>query len=651
MSLEELNDQLHSRDMHLDRTRQHDVFRPDEHTSTDATNPFQQGTTWGKESLPPKQDFGIPESVQTIIAPNEQGKHRRKMVALLLGGLALLLLIGGVIMKMRSGIFSEDNITLTLNGAGEVKSAEMTTLSVEYENDNWMGLENAVLVFEYPETFHPEAMAKLDIKKSRAEYPVGNIASQAKGKVTLSGKFYGSKGDQVKISATLRYSPSALSTLYEKHTERTVALVSSPLFLEINAPLELASDQEAQYEVHYGNMGDVAFSNLRVKLDYPTEFVFTESVPEPSESKNVWQIGTLDPRQEGTIVVRGRLTGGRDEQKLVEGSIGVMQGDGSFLSYADNSRKTKVVASPLSIHQRVNGQADMSIDPGEALHYEIEYRNDGNVGIRDAIVSLALDSSYLDLATLQFLGNTPGAYDQSRKVIFWKASDVPALARIEPGQSGRVSFDIKSFADLEKKFSGVRNPVIKSVAKIDSPDIPAIVGITKVVASATLAVKLNTVVKVSLEGRYFDSVLPNSGPMPPVVGQETSYTFHLALSNSSSEVKNTRASIVLPTGIRYTERKSPDTEQVLYNERSNELIWDPGILSPGATREFVFQLAVTPDSSSLNKEVLLISRVVITGGDAFTGHALQLEKDRKTSNLPEDKNLSSASFIVHEASQ
>lgn len=647
MSLEELNDKLHGRDAHLSRTRTPDIFHPEENkTNPEVISQFQQTKGWGEDSLPAK--LKVPEIIQPVIAPDERGKKRRKMLALILGGLAVILLVGGIVFKLRTGIFSEDNIAIGLFGPAEAKSAELVTFDFEYANNNWMDIKGAVIVFEYPDSFHPEALPKLVVNKSRAEYALGDVLSQTKGKITLSGKFSGTRGDQARIGVTFRYTPSAFSSVYEKRVERNIAVVSSPLFLEMSAPFELASDQEVQYEIKYGNLGESSFSNLKVKLDYPTEFVFTEAVPMPSEKNTIWDIGTLDGREEGTIVVRGRLTGGRDEQKLVSGGIGIFQGDGTFLVYDENSRKTKIVASPLSIRQQVNSE-NGAVNPGAGLRYEIDYRNDGNVGIRDAIVSMSIDSPYLDFRTLKFEGDRSGAYDQSRKIIYWKASDLPFLRRIEPGQSGKVAFSVNVFTDLEKRFPGVQNPTIQSVAKIDSPDIPAIVGITKVVASATLSLKLNTVVTDRLQGFYSDTVIPNTGPMPPVVGQETTYTFHLSYTNSTNDVKDGRTSILLPSGIRYTGKKSPDNEKIIYNERSNELIWDLGLLSPATTRELVFQVSAIPSVGNIDSSVVLITRTAFTGKDAFTGKEFRLENDKRESNVPDDLTMASIGGRVRSA--
>lgn len=647
MGLTELNDRLHSRDAHLDRTRKADPFRPESAADPNTLSQFQKTETWGNESLPSKVELVIPEPVQAVISSDDRARKRRKTIAVVLGGIAALLLIGGILMKLRANIFSEENISLQFTGPADVAGAELVTFDLEYANMNWMGLEQATLIFEYPESFRPEPITGLDIKKSRAELAVGDVASQARVKTKLSGKFYGAKGDENKITVTLRYNPNNISSSFEKKAERSVRIVSSPIFFEIDAPFELTSDQEVEYDIRYGNPGDIPFSGLKVKLEYPAGFIYTEATPRPTSNKNVWDIGSLPPGTNGTITVRGRLSGSRDEQKLIEGGIGIFQGDGTFVAYGENQRKTKMVASPFSIRQSVNGALDGDANPGEPLRYDIEYRNDGNVGIRDAIVTVELDSPFLDLGTLQFENdNVKGAYSQARKSIIWKASDVPSLARVEPGQTGRLAFTVKTYPNPEQAVAGARNPVVRSIAKIDSPDIPSIVGVTKVVASNTLTVKLNTVLTSDLKAYYADALIPNTGPIPPLVDQETTYTLHLILANSSNEIKDSRMSILLPSGIRYTGQTNAPGEKLAFNERTNELSWDMGAFAPGRTRQIVFQVGATPDASLVNKEISLVSKMVFSGQDVFTEKDLRLEKAGKTSSIPEDATVPDSAYRV-----
>lgn len=111
MSLEELNDKLHGRDAHLSRTRTPDVFHPVENTTNpEVVSQFQQTKGWGEDSLPTK--LKVPEIIQPVIASDERGKKRRKMLAFILGGVAVILLVGGIIFKLRTGIFSEEILLL-----------------------------------------------------------------------------------------------------------------------------------------------------------------------------------------------------------------------------------------------------------------------------------------------------------------------------------------------------------------------------------------------------------------------------------------------------------------------------------------------------------------------------------------------------------
>lgn len=622
MGLDELSDKLHSRDLHLDRVRTPDSFRPgEEHVGS--TTAFQQTESWNADTLPPARVAPVPPA--GVIFDNITQKRRRKLLVWGLGAVVVLALIIGIVIKIQSALFSENKLTLSISGPSDVESAEPVTFTFEYGNSNWLALHKAVVVFEYPETFHPDMETGLLINRSRAELTIGDIPSRGHGRVTLSGKFYGTRGDQVTLRATLRYTPSNTTSAFEKMAEYRLSVSSSPLFFEIIAPQERASDQEVQYDIRYRNNGDRTFPNLKVKMEYPSGFVFTEADPRPAEGNTIWAIGDLAAGQEGTIAIRGRISGSRDEQKTVHGGIGFFQGDGNFIAYGENERRTKIVASPFSIRQTVGGALDVKTNPGETLQYSIEYKNEGNVGVRDAIVTVEIDSPYINLSTLKFDTQSKGAYNSSSHIIVWKASDVPALARIEPGQSGSLGFSITTYVDPEKRGTVVRNPTFQTVAKIDSPDIPAIVGMTKVVASNRLTVKLGTVAQHTLEMRYQDDVFPNTGPVPPAVGQETTYTAHLVIGTSTNDISHARVSILLPSGIRYTGKESPANEKITFNDRTNELVWDAGLLTPGQSREIIFQIGVTPAPSSTNQEVPLVSQAVLTGQDDFTGQVVKVE--------------------------
>lgn len=640
MSLEELNEKLHGRDVHLDRARQHTPYDPGQGTADPNVGAqFQKTESWrdpiGSGATP----------AQGLIFSDISTRKRRRRIALVLGGIAALILLGGLIFKVRAMLFDEARIEVAIAGPKDVASAEETTFTVTYANNNWAGLDNATLVLSYPESFHPETGGALEIQGSLAEVSLGKIKANTDGKILITGKFYGSKGDIVYLKATLRYTPKGVATVFEKAARFGVNVASSPLSLEITAPLELAPGQDVEYVIDYGNVSDLSFSNLRVKAEYPEGFQFVSSEPRPSEGESVWYIGNLSARAEGRITIRGVLAGSRDEHKRVRGMIGFFQGDGTFVAYAENERQMRIIASPFSLSQTVNGLTDITVSPGEILQYVIRYKNESNIGLRDAILTVEINPALLDMSRLVL---KRGAYDAARKLIIWKASDIPSLGKIEPGASGEITFSVPVLAAIPAE---EKNLSIRSVAKIDSPDIPTAIGANKIIGSNMLVVKLNSLVGMDVRALYDDTVFPNSGPFPPKVGQETSYNLHLNVTNSSNDLKQARVSVMLPTGIRYNGKFSPGRETVAFNERTNELIWELGTFAPtrGTPRELVFQVTAVPSPSNAGRPLILMNSATFTAKDAFTDQDIRVEKGEADSYLRGDKTYGSISGDVQSA--
>lgn len=628
MSLEDLNEKLHGRDIHLDRARQRTPYDPGQGAiDPERASEFQQQEVWSDVTVK------SPSSAEEILFADISARKRRRRIAFVLGGIAALMLLGGLVLKVRTMLFSEERIEVTLTGPQDVASAEEITFVVAYANNNWAGLSNATLVLSYPESFHPEMMDMAAAKGLLMEVPIGNIDANTAEKKSFSGKFYGSKGDLAYLKATLRYTPKGIATVFEKTAQIGVNVATSPLSLEIEAPLEIAAGQDVEYVINYANLSDLPFSNLRVKAEYPDGFQFVSAEPRPSEGESVWYVGNLNTRADGKIVVRGVLSGARDEYKRIRGMVGFFQGDGTFVAYAENERQTRVVASLFSLSQTVNGLTDIAVSPGETLRYVIRYKNESDIGMRDAIVTLEINPTLLDMTRLSL---NKGSYDASRKLIIWKASDIPSLGKIDSGASGEIAFSVPVVATLPA--GSERNPSIRSVAKIDSPDIPASLGANKIVGSNMLLVKLNSLVSIDISALYNETPFQNTGPFPPKVGEQTSYTFSVKLANISNDFKDARLSFILPTSVRYAGTFAPTGQTVTFNERANELVWELGTLAPSqqGVRNLFFQVFATPAPNTVGRPLILMNGATLTAKDTFTGKDIRVEKGEVNSFLGTD---------------
>jgi uncharacterized repeat protein (TIGR01451 family) len=378
-----------------------------------------------------------------------------------------------------------------------------------------------------------------------------------------------------------------------------------------------------EYRVEYRNDGDTEVSNIRVRMDYPEGFSFVSSEPQPSEGDNTFVVGTLAPRAGGKIVIRGRVAGEQNDAKKVSAEIGYVAGDGSFVAFSESERSTRIVASPLFISQTVNGREQVNANAGDTLEYVVRFRNDGDIGLRDAIVTVRLDSPLLDYRGLKHRG---GSFDAAKKQLAWKSSDVPVLGRLNPGQCGEVTFTIPILNPLPESASG-GNFTIEAVARIDSPDVPTPIGSNKVIASNTTAVRVNSTVQFAARLAMDDAELPVTGPVPPVVGQETMFTIRLSVRNAYNDLTDGVVKAVFPTGVRSTGEMRPGNETIEWNERSNELTWKLGTIRPDRNGERVarVRIAATPEPGLVDTDLVLVNSVTFTAKDAFTNEAKRID--------------------------
>jgi hypothetical protein len=572
---------------------------------------------------------------------SSESKKAFKIGALVLGGIILLLTLVAGFYKIKQSFFAQERVNVSISGSDSIENGKLVSYEIKYANNNRADLKNVTIKITYPDYFTPEGNSNFNAVGTTAGlFKLGLVKGNVVGSVMFSGKVYKPKGGLMKILADFSYTPTTVNSQFIANDQLPVNIVSSPITISLLAPQSISSGDEVDYVFAYKNTGTADFSNIKIKAEYPDRFIFSNANPKTSESNNVWYIGNLSAGQEGKIVVIGRLSGDKDSFALTKVSIGA-DSNNTFLSYDDQNMQTKIVASPLVIFQTVNGLSGLSIDAGDSLKFEINYKNEGAIGLSDLIVTEKLDSNILDESSLSIDG---GSYDGSNKTITWKASDHGQLKRLNPGQSGKINFSIKVKDVIPITSLNDKNFIVSGLAKIDSPDIPTLVNGNKVIASNAVNMKLNSKLILAVSGYYNDVNIPNSGPLPPKVGNETTYTIHLSATNISNDVSDARVKIVLPTGVVATGKKYPENEPLSYDERTNDITWDLGTLSAGigvtsSAREVSFQIKIKPSINQVGSEAVLFSQAVFSAKDSFTNENLSFTAKVKTTKLAEDGSI------------
>lgn len=617
------------------------IYNPDEETKKRAheASPFDPEISLkaGSGRFEREKEWGAPQKGFT-----PEQKKAIKIASWIAGGIVLIIAIAFTAVKIRQSAFNEKNVSISIVGSESAESNDLMEYRLVYKNENRATLKNAQILLNYSENFKPEEGIKTD-NPSNGRIFIGDIEPHSQGEKIVAGKFFAPVNAVVYLNSELEFTPSGFSSLFRSSGKIGVNIKTSPLGLEIEAPLEIMSGKKIDYVVNCKNYGLKNYSNVKVNVEYPKEFNFISANPPAFRNNETWNIGDLAPGEEVKIVISGNISGARDDSKILRASVVAENEKGESVLYEEKEGTTKIVASPLFISQLADGKENININVGQSVYYTLSFGNTGEVGLRNSIITMKVNSQAVDYASLRAAG---GFFDESSRTITWKASEIPDLAKLEPGSKKIFRFEIRTLKNLPISKKEDKNFTLETVVNIDSPDIPTPISENKIISSNRLELKINSPVVLDVKGFRFDDKMENFGPVPPFLGQETSYAIHWKITNASNDLENLKVNSFLPSGVKWTGKIYPESEanNLQYDNRTNQVIWEIGQMENGvgavsSPREVVFQVSITPQINQVGSRVKLLDTSILTGKDLFTGAEVKVEVKEKSTDLYEDKEL------------
>lgn len=591
-----------------------------------------------------------------IKAQEEIKAKRTKLVKMI--GIALAAAVGiaaliWAVSYFRRSSFSEERVSVALSGPERVASGEIVNFDINYRNLNRASLKDAVLYVSYSENFKPSGNLQFETEgPTVSKYNIGDISGKGEGKVTLRGSFFGPRDALVYVNAKLEYRSSTFNSRFAATDDASVFIDSSPVSLEVSGPQNAASGNAVSYAITYQNSGREAFNDLKIKAEFPEGFKFSNSEPLSAEGDNIWYIGNLAAGQTGGIEINGTIEGARDEEKTLKVFIGEIGADGGFVSYGEAKSTVKIIGSPIVLNQTVNDKKEnIFVNAGETAMFKVSYRNTGSIGLRDVILTVEAASPVLDYARLD-MRDSKGEFDPEKKIITWKASQVPQFKTLAPGSEGEINFSVPVKDIIPVTGPGDKNFSFSAIARMDSPDIPTPAGANKVVASNAVEVKLNSKLVVAVLGFFNDAEIANSGPLPLKVGEESTFTLHAKISNVSNDATDAKVAFQLAPGTKWKNNFLPRSAAVSFNDRTNELVWNIGGVAAGTgvagdSKELVFQIGIVPSQNQTGNYALLLNKTIFSAKDSFTGQALEAKLGEKDTNLTEDISVGEMGKVVN----
>ncbi|MDB5264898.1 MAG: hypothetical protein JWN64_469 [Parcubacteria group bacterium] len=577
----------------------------------------------------------LPNLWETPKVPLHVHLKKYPVSVLFLGGAAvffvLAALVAAALIFFGGRSISTEHVLVDVSGGVAIGSGDSVSLQISVKNDNPAVMTNPTLSVEFPDS----ARSSDDPTMPAQRYmdSLGDLAPGATAERTVRAVFFGNENDKIVLPIRIEYHTPGSNAVFVKETSYELTITSSPVSLSVETLSQTSSGQELVLAVRIRSNAQVALNDVALLPAYPSGFIKTEqSVP----SSNVLiPIGTLTPGEERVITVRGTLSGENGEERVFHFTAGTRRdADSISLSVPYTSAEASVtltkpfLATTLSIDRNTADRP--TVEAGAVVPAIVSWINTLQTSLTDAQITVKLGGNALDPNSVHISG---GYYRSADTTIIFNRETDTALANLAPGDTGNgsFSFETKSAGALKS----LTNPTVTiTVAaagrRIGESNVPE-----TITSTMTRTVLVASNFSLDTKAVRTSSPFANSGPFPPKVGQETTFTVVWSLGNSVNTVKGAKVTAVLPSYVRYTGMMSPAGSNLEYNDTTRTLTWNAGEVS--ASKVLSFQVGLLPTDSQRGTSPLLLANQQFSGTDTFankpiTGAQPDLNVDSEVTN-------------------
>lgn len=625
-SLEELKGKLYSKKSTDDASKKDIRFKP----YSDKEEIIKEWKAAGGEK----------ETVAGILktTPKESSPLFKKAVLLTISFSLLAITSVAFFMWLKGGSsILYRNLEIKVGGPVSAVAGEVVPFYIEIKNRGNINIESADLILEYPEGFRLKNNPNIELTRDRKT--LGKIGAGESINQIIELVIFGEGGSSKTLKVSVEYRLEGSSAILMSDSSFTINLSQSPVDIVFNFPTEVKTRQAIDFEIEVKSNSETLLKDLHLQIGYPPGFKLTGSKPEPAKN-NIWKLGDLIHGKSKKIVLTGTIEGQDMEEKVFHATVGMLAQDKIANTY--NYAKQSIVLRKPSFNVAIviNGK-DLEKTPvfaGERVYGELIWENSLPVEIRDSTIRLKISGVAVDQATV-FADN--GFYRSGEEVLIWSRSTEPDLASIAPGQKNSVRFSFLIKKPLPVRTASDKNFIVDLDLSMVGKKTEEGGANVEVRAEIQKKILVHSELQFAVRGLHYSGPFVNSGPMPPKVGSETTYTVIWSIVNYSNDIDNTRISAALPPYMRWVGNTAPAGASIAYDEGSGLITWNKGVVRAGAgiltpAEEAAFQIALlpAPNQVSSSPEILFVSKV--TGIDSFTGREISIEKLSLDTTIDDD---------------
>jgi len=549
-------------------------------------------------------------------------------------GVAFYVFYGGV------NIVSTENVDLSIVGPTMIGGGEELSFQVTVQNNNSIDLELADLIVDFPKgTLSADGRFK---ELTQTREPLGVVSAGGSITKIFKAVLFGGEGDKKDLIVTVEYRAKDSNAIFFKDRKYEMVIDSSPIGFTINLPNDVMSGQEFEFSVGIISNSTEIIEDLLFIVDYPFGFEFKSSNMKTVYKNNVWNLGDVQPNSKRVLKIKGILAGQDGEERVFNFYGGMQDGED------ENEIKATLVSSAESIFiKKTLFGLDLVFDGnyssgyissvGEIIRGDILWSNNLPIRLSDVKVVVELSGIILDKSSVF---SPQGYYKSINNTITWDKESNFQLELLSPASSGNLSFSFSPYSLATVSNLGIQNPEIIIDITATGNKLSGD-SVERVSTTISKKVKIETDLLLTARSLYSVGKFMNSGPLPPKVDKETTYTVVLTATNTSNDVQNAKVKASLPSYVRWLGVSSPLPEDISFNQVGGEIIWDVGSITAGkgvssSAREVSFQVALLPSLSQLGSEPVLVKNISIEGEDSFTDTMIEYSVRDLTTRISTD---------------
>lgn len=536
--------------------------------------------------------------------------------------------------------FSASDVILLINGPENFKSQEKIEFELKLKNQSKFNLQGAIYVTL------PDFLVFDGVGTNEQRVELGKLtkAGEFAKKVSIFAKETQKQGE-IKVRA--EYAPEGISGRFEGFANMHVEVSSLPLTVIFDLPQKAVDGQILRGSFYFVAERELEALPLLARLLLPEEFILKDAEPLP-QNTTTWEFGEVEPQKSYRVDFEGLVKGYESANKKFDLLFGIKDGDFGFLEQYRVSRELKISSAPIEFSQTINGVSDYVSSVGEELKFNVSYKNKSGVDIEDVVITAELSGDVLDFSTLS---TGLGYFNENTKTIIWNKEFMAGLVRLDKDETGNVEFSIALKKNIAIKDYRDKNISIKSKAVIDSPKPPLALKGLSLRAESINQVKLRTSIELSRAAYYYEGPFSNLGPVPPRVGEKTSYTITWKALNTLNEVKDVEITASLPENVSFEQKVYPAASNLIYNSQTHSIVWNIGTLKPGVgnvipAETVTFGIFIVPKENQRGFPAELIREAKLSGTDTFTGELIEYASPSLDTSLPADQGVREGDGVV-----